>query len=189
MKLTIVGCSDAFSSGGRYQSCYLLDTPDGRVMIDCGATSPLGLERMGIKASSIDAFIFTHCHGDHFGGLPFLFLDRLFVDKTEKPWPIFGPSGIEKRSLDLIEQLYPSLTSMPRGFEIVWSELKPRAVTKWRGLTIEAFEMAHFSGSPSLGLRLGGYGRTVSFSGDSGWCDSVFQLGRGADLYVIECSS
>src|SRR5271166_2102548 len=97
MKLTIIGCSDAFNSGGRYHSCYLLDTSKGRLMIDCGANSPLGLKRLGIPFSSVDTVVISHCHGDHFGGLPFLLLDKMFIERDAKPLQILGPPGIESR--------------------------------------------------------------------------------------------
>ena len=85
MRLTVIGCSDAFGSGGRYHSCYLLDTAQGRLMLDCGANSPLALKRAGIALTSIDAIAISHCHGDHFGGVPFLFLERMFMERGPKP--------------------------------------------------------------------------------------------------------
>ena len=39
MKLTVVGCGDAFGSGGRLQTCYHLDTGGEQLLIDCGTTS------------------------------------------------------------------------------------------------------------------------------------------------------
>ena len=93
MLLTIAGCSDAFGSGGRFHSSYLLETSKGRLLLDCGANSPLALKRGGIALSSIDAVVISHCHGDHFGGLPFLFLDKMFVERGSKPLEISGASG------------------------------------------------------------------------------------------------
>jgi ribonuclease BN (tRNA processing enzyme) len=189
MKLTVIGCSDAFGSGGRYQSCYLLDTSNGRLMLDCGVTSPLALKRAGIKLSSIDAIVISHCHGDHFGGLPFLFLDRMFMERGTKPFEIYGPPGIERRTKDLLEALYPSIGSLPRSFDIVYRELEPGRTSAWRGVGIAAHEVEHFSGSPSLALALSDSEKRFSFSGDSGWCEGVIEAGRGADLYLIECTT
>ncbi len=188
MKLTILGCGDAFSSGGRYHSSYLLETSKGRLLLDCGANSPLALRRAGITISSIDAVIISHCHGDHFGGLPFLFLDKMFMERGSKPLEILGPPGIAARTEALLECLYPSIKDLPRKFEIVYAELPPGAVTPWRSLPIRAFEVDHFSGTPSLALSFPDEGRVFSFSGDSTWCSGVIEAGRGADLYLIECS-
>ena len=92
MKLTIIGSSDAFGSGGRFHSSYLLETSKGRLLLDCGANSPLALKRAGVTISSIDAVAISHCHGDHFGGLPFLFLDKMFMERGSKPLENLGAS-------------------------------------------------------------------------------------------------
>ncbi len=188
MKLTIIGSSDAFGSGGRFHSSYLLETSKGRLLLDCGANSPLALKRAGVTISSIGAVAVSHCHGDHFGGLPFLFLDKMFMERGSKPLEILGPPGVETRTEALLECLYPSLKEMPRKFELVYSELPPGTATLWRGLPIRAFEVDHFSGTPSLALSIADEGRVFSFSGDSTWCSGVIEAGRGADLYLIECT-
>ncbi len=189
MRLTIIGCSDAFGSGGRFQSCYLLDTPQGRLMFDCGANSPLALKRAGVAIASIDAIAISHCHGDHFGGLPFLFIERMFNERGPKPMEILGPPGVAQRTTELFEAMYPSLSSQRRDFEIRYRELEPGKTSEWRGLPISASEVVHYSGSPSLALSVADGHKRFAFSGDSGWCDGVIEAGRGADLYLIECSS
>jgi ribonuclease BN (tRNA processing enzyme) len=188
MKLTIAGCSDAFGSGSRFHSCYVLDTSKGRLLIDCGANSPLALKRAGIKLSSIDAIVISHCHGDHFGGLPFLLLDKMFAERGPKPVEILGPPGIQGRLEALFECLYPAIQTLPRDFSVTYQELVPGTNTAWRGLPISAYEVDHYSGTPSLGLSFADEDRIFGFSGDSGWCDGVIEAGRGADLYLVECT-
>jgi ribonuclease BN (tRNA processing enzyme) len=189
MKLTVIGCSDAFSAGGRYHSCYILDTSQGRLMIDCGANSPLALKRAGIDVATIDAIVISHCHGDHFGGLPFLFLDKMFLKRTASPLELLGPQGFQARTEALLDCLYPSIRTMPRPFEVTYRELVPGAELLWRGISISAFPVEHYSGTPSLAVRLSDKAETFAFSGDSGWCDGVIDAGRGSDLYLIECST
>ncbi len=189
MLLTIIGCSDAFGSGGRFHSCYLLDTPQGRLMLDCGANAPLALKRAGIQLDSIDAIAISHCHGDHFGGVPFLFLEKMFVERGSKPVEILGPSGIARRTTELWEALYPTLPSLPRDFEIQYRELEPGRVITWRGVQISAHEVVHYSGSPSLALSFSDGAKRFAFSGDSAWCEGVVEAGRGADLFLVECTT
>ena len=188
MKLTVIGCGDAFGSGGRYHSCYILETSKGLLLLDCGANSPLALKRAGITVANIDAVVISHCHGDHFGGLPFLFLDKLFMERGSKPLEILGPPGIGARTEALLECLYPTIKDLPRNFELVFSELPPGKTTPWHGLPIRAFEVIHPSGSPSLALSFEDEGGLFAFSGDASWCDGVTEAGRAADLYLIECT-
>ena len=54
MKLTVVGCGDAFGSGGRLQTSYHVRTADTQFLIDCGASTLIGLDRQGIAANDID---------------------------------------------------------------------------------------------------------------------------------------
>lgn len=189
MQLTVIGCSDAFSSGGRYHSCYLLDTSAGRLMIDCGANAPLALKRAGIPLSAVDAIAISHCHGDHFGGLPFLYLEKLFIERSSQPLEILGPPGIEMRMRVLLDAVYPGIRQLERGFDLVYRELIPDSVLTWRGLSIKPYEVDHFSKTPSLALAITDEGRLFSFSGDSTWCEGVLAAGRGAHLYLIECSA
>ena len=53
MKLTVVGCGDAFGSGGRLQTCYHVETTDTRFLIDCGATALIGLNRVGLDPNAV----------------------------------------------------------------------------------------------------------------------------------------
>lgn len=189
MQLTVVGCGDAFSAGGRYQSCYLLDHAGGRLMIDCGATSLLALKRAGIALGSIDAILISHLHGDHMGGLPYLFINAVFIDRRTKPLPIIGPRGTRERIETLIEAVYPDGLSNKRAFDMTFTELEAGVEAAIHGMNVLPVEMQHASGAPALGFRITNGGKTFAFSGDTGWCDGVVTVGRGADLYLIECST
>ncbi len=88
-----------------------------------------------------------------------------------------------------MEALYPTIASAPRAFEIRFRELEPGLPFDWRGIEIAAFEVEHFSNSPSLALSFADGGKRFSFSGDASWSHGVVEAGRGVDLYLIECST
>jgi len=68
MKLTFLGSGDAFGSGGRFNTCMLVETATTRFLIDCGASSLIAMKRTGITPNSIETILVSHLHGDHFGG-------------------------------------------------------------------------------------------------------------------------
>ena len=92
-----VGTGDSFGSGGRFQTCILVDGPHSRVAIDFGTSSLIALAQQGIEHSSIDAILLTHLHGDHCGGVPFLLIDAMLGAKRTRALTIAGPHDLEGR--------------------------------------------------------------------------------------------
>jgi ribonuclease BN (tRNA processing enzyme) len=187
MKLTVVGCGDAFGSGGRLQSAYLLDTDAGSVLIDCGATVTTGLARLGRDANTISTIVISHLHGDHFGGLVWIFVQALYSAKRTAPLTVFGPPGIEARFLAAAEVLFPGCTGVPRRFQLRFEEMPTGATVETGPLTTTTYLVEHPSGAPTHALRCVRKNRTFAFSADSRWCDAIVEAGAGADLFLIEC--
>jgi len=71
MKVTFVGCGDAFGSGGRLNTCFHVEGEATSFLIDCGASSLVSMKKLGIDRNAIDTILITHFHADHFGGIPF----------------------------------------------------------------------------------------------------------------------
>ena len=97
MRLTIVGSGDAFGSGGRFHTCFFVESAKGTLLVDCGATSLVALKAHGLDPNRIDGIVLSHLHGDHFGALPFLLLDAQFLAQRERPLLIAGPPGTRAR--------------------------------------------------------------------------------------------
>lgn len=187
MKLTVVGSGDAFGSGGRFMSAYLIDTDEGSVLLDCGATATVALARAGRDPNTIATIVISHLHGDHYAGLIWIYVQALYAVKRTVPLDVYGPPGIEQRFIATAELLFPGCTKVERKFKLSFHEIqagKPVAVGPLRAL---ALEVEHPSGAPSYGLRLSRGGCTVSFTGDTRWVDALVPLGQDADLYIMEC--
>src|SRR5690606_30405275 len=111
--LTVIGCGDAFSSGGNAQTCFHIASPEGSFLIDCGSGALAGLKRHHIELRDIDTIIISHFHGDHYGGLPYVLLDAA-IQKRQEPLIIVSPPGAEDRIRRLNDLLYPGTPILER---------------------------------------------------------------------------
>lgn len=188
VSVQFLGSGDAFGSGGRLQACILLTGGDSPLLLDCGTTSLVALKRATIDPGSIGHVAVSHLHGDHYGGLPFLILDGQF-NRRVMPLLVAGPVGIEERTLAAMEVFYPGSTQVQRRFEVRFTELEPGATFGLGHTSIDAFEADHSSGAPSLCLRLRYGGKTIAYSGDTAWTESLIQAANGSDLFICESYS
>jgi len=187
MRLTVVGCGDAFGSGGRLQTCYHVDA-DGRCfLIDCGATAIIGLNRLGLDPNAIETIFISHLHGDHFAGLVWWLLHAQHVARRTAPLTVTGPQGVEARFIAAAEALFPRSTVMARRFDLRFVEYRKETPLDVGPVRVTPFEVSHPSGAPPYALRFEVGGRTLAFSGDSEWVESLVPAGQGADLYIMEC--
>src|SRR5262245_24332142 len=118
MRLTIAGSGDAFGSGGRFNTCFFLETARATLVVDCGASAVPALKGQGIDPNRIEAVVLSHLHGDHFVGLPFPLLDTQFLSRREKPLIIAGPPGTRARLDAALEVFFPKSTGSKWRF--VW---------------------------------------------------------------------
>src|SRR5262245_63163130 len=118
MRLTIVGSGDAFGSGGRFNTCFWLETAKGTLLVDCGASSLVALKARGLDPNRVDGIVLSHLHGDHFGALPFLLLDAQFLTRRERPLLIAGPPGTRARLDPSLAVLF--LRSNTNNWRVYW---------------------------------------------------------------------
>lgn len=187
MRLTVVGSGDAFAAGGRFNTCFRLETGTSSFLIDCGASTLVALRRMGIDPATLDGVILSHLHGDHFGGLPFLFLEAQYVSRRTRPFIVAGPPGTQERLAVLIETLYPGATRPPLRFDWQVIEIEPGTRHALFGASVLTTEVEHPSGAPSTAIRVEADGRTFGYSGDTQWTDALLSVADGADLFMVEC--
>ena len=190
MHLHFLGTGDAFGSGGRFNTCFLVERGEASLLIDCGASSLIAMRRFGVDPNSIAAILISHLHGDHFGGLPFFILDAQIVSRRTRPLSILGPQGMAARAEALMEAAFPGSWKAARGFELqmVEIEIRERTPIAAADAAVTGFLMRHPSGAPSLALRCECDGRVIAYSGDTEWTDELVAAGRAADLLIAEAS-
>jgi ribonuclease BN (tRNA processing enzyme) len=186
MEVQFLGSGDAFGSGGRFQTCLHVRGAEGAFLVDCGASSMIALRKFGIDPNTIRTILISHLHGDHFGGLPFFILDAQLVSRRTVPLTIVGPSGVRDRLTTAMEVFFPGSTKAERNFPIDYRELEPRVAQEIEGIEVIPYEVKHACGGPALALRISCQGKTLCYSGDTEWVESLREAARGADLFIVE---
>ncbi len=188
MRLKILGCGDAFGSGGRLNTCFLADRGETSFLIDCGASAMISIRRFDVDPNRIGTIVLSHLHGDHFGGLPFFILDAQLVSRRTRPLIVAGPQGLAPRLEALMESLFPGSSKVERKFPIQLIELVPEAHTPIdpAGISVTAYRAVHPSGTPSLALRIACDGKTITYTGDTEWTDALIAAGSHADILIAE---
>jgi len=187
MRVTVLGAGDAFCNGGRRQSSYLIETGDTNFFLDCGTTTLLALKVLRIPAEMIDFVAISHLHGDHFGGLPFLFLEYLYERPRSRPLVVAGPPGTKDRVWALHKAMYRELSKRPMCFSLEFCEFTPGQAQTVSGVEILPFRVPHQEKDISLGYRVSIEQKSVLYSGDCGWNESLVQYSHGVDLFICEC--
>jgi ribonuclease BN (tRNA processing enzyme) len=186
MQLRFVGCGDAFGSGGRFNTCFHVTGERANFLIDCGASSLVALKRYDIAREVIDVILITHFHGDHFAGLPFLLLDAQFTRRA-RPLVIAGPEGIEQRLTQAMEALFEHSSKTKQKFDLSIVTLKPEETKDFETLKVTPFPVVHGeSGGPFLAYRIETEGRTITYSADTEWTETLVPAARDADLFICE---
>ena len=187
LRLTVLGCGDAFGTGGRLQSSYHVETPQCRFLLDCGATALIGINRLELDPNAIDCILISHLHGDHFSGLVWWLMHAHYVSNRTEPLTIAGPSGIRDRVHVAAEALFPGSSALDLRYPLIYREFvngEPLAID---GLQVTPFEASHSSGAPAHALRVETGGHCLSFSGDTEWVDDLVPCAKGADLFIVDC--
>ncbi|MEP5613442.1 MAG: MBL fold metallo-hydrolase [Cyclobacteriaceae bacterium] len=187
MKLTVLGCGDAFGNGGRYNTSFLLTEKKEHVLIDCGASSLIRLKQESIELEAISMIVISHFHGDHFGGLPFFLISSLFENRREAPLSIVGPPGVESRIYALQEAMYAGTGDLLGELDIQYHEYG----NDWLDITdkrVMGKPVEHSELSIPHGIRLEWRGKTFAFSGDTSWTDNLIPLSRNSDLFICDCN-
>ncbi len=187
VKVNFVGSGDAFGSGGRFNTCILVDGPGIRFTIDFGASSLIGLNAQEIAHNSIDAILLTHIHADHSAGIPFMLMDAMLGAKRDRPLTIAGPKNLKARLDETAEVLFPGMNAMEPKFPVNYVELPVGETTDVLGLQVSPFAAKHTWQTDPTVLRVGVGDKVVTYTGDGDWTPEMAKATKGADLFIAEC--
>ena len=168
----------SFLGGARQvgRSCYLLQTPESRVLLDCGMDVASEdeaypyLEAPEFNIKELDAVILSHSHMDHSGLVPYLFkfgyrgpvyctaptrdimsllqLDLIKIQKNEAKEPIYSTDDIKEMVKHTITLEYEEVTDITPDVRIT------------------LYNAGHILGSALIHIHIGNGLHNFVFTGD-----------------------
>ncbi len=186
-ELVVVGCGTVVPEGDRGASCFYLDAPGSRILMDCGPGAVQTLARLEIPWDTLTDLLITHFHSDHVGALPGLFFALTHgraAPRTE-PLDVWGPAG----TTALFDRLALALGEfmLDPGFDVRIHEVEPGgSFATTGGVRVLSHKTPHTG--ESIAYRLEGDFGAVGYSGDTGPSETLGPFMRGVDAFVCECS-
>jgi ribonuclease BN (tRNA processing enzyme) len=180
MRLTIVGCAGSYPGPDSPASCYLLEHDDHRLVLDLG-NGAFGALQQFAPVRAVDGVVLSHLHADHCLDLTSYYVYRKYHPEGHAPIiPVLGPAGAADRMARAYD--LPPEEGMKGEFDfrdhLPVTEIGPFRITTARvNHPVEAYA-----------VRVEVDGRSMVFSGDTGVCDELVELSRGADLALYEAS-
>jgi len=180
VRVTALGTGDALCGGGRGSTAWLVDDCRGTYCVDFGPNALLALRKLRRRPEEIDAVFFTHLHGDHFAGWPFLLLASA---QRTRPLLAAGPAGTRERLFALWSICYADTAERALPFEVRVTEVEPGEVIEVQGRKLTAFRARHMGPRhTALSLRVD----ALAFTGDTGLIPEG--LCEGARALCCECT-
>jgi ribonuclease BN (tRNA processing enzyme) len=187
--LTVLGCSGSVPGPTTPASGYLVEADGVRVAMDLG-NGTLATLQTRCDPFDLDALLFSHLHADHCADFSALTVLRRYHpdpphDPTARPLPVHGPSDAPARfaaayAANAAEAAGTDLSDVYR-FHPLGTE--PVGIS---GFTVTAGRVEH--PCEAYGFRVERDGRSFCYTGDSGPCEALVTLARGAHTLLAEAS-
>jgi ribonuclease BN (tRNA processing enzyme) len=179
MRLTIIGCAGSFPGPESPASSYLLEAEGFRLLLDLG-NGALGVLQRHAELASIDAVCLSHLHADHCLDMCSYWVFRRYARGGPlPPIPVYAPA----RAAERLSQAADPGSDLTKAFTFRTLTRGSRQIGPFR-VTTE--RMNH--PVETYGVRIEHGGRVLAYSADTGPCDALGTLARGADLLLCEAS-
>lgn len=187
--VTILGSGTIVPSLRRNPCSFLLESAGRKLLFDLGPGTMRRLLEAGTTIGEIDLILLSHVHPDHSGELAsFLFAAKYpETYRRRTPFALAGARGL-RQFFERLKGVYGDWLVLPEHLFSL-RELDDRAPDAFGSgdLHIRSWPVAHIASSIGYRVEAPG-GICIAYSGDTGFCESLVKLARGADLFLCECS-
>jgi ribonuclease BN (tRNA processing enzyme) len=182
VRIILLGTGTTLPQENRNASGLLVQINGEFLLFDIGNGILRQLARAIVDFKQVNNIFISHLHADHINDLPLLLKANLMVKKKEKV-TIFGPSTIRKVIGAWFFEVYPYLQRVLDQIEI--REIKAGCIEA-SGWKLEVFPVQH--GIEAYGFKLLANGKTMVYSGDTGFSEELIHASKNADILIHECS-
>lgn len=189
MELIILGSGTGIPLNNRASPSLALIIEGEPILFDMGPGTLRQLTRAGLNHELIGRIFFTHFHPDHTADIiHLLFATRNpSILKRRKPFVITGPFGL-KEFIRRLNIAYPGWICLPPELMEI-QELDPRGMDRrdFPNFKIVSGPTNHTDNSLAYRIETQ-TGKSLVYSGDTGFCGDVAELATGSDLLILESS-
>ncbi|MFN7973790.1 MAG: MBL fold metallo-hydrolase [Acidobacteriota bacterium] len=189
LDVTILGSGVTAPNQRRAEPGHHVAIDGASILFDGGSGTLHRMVSAGIDPFELTHVFYTHLHTDHVSDMaPLLFSLRNTPGRHRaRDLVLTGPVDFR--------DYHDTLRRLSGGgrwwdtpeYDVVVRETRDRAFLEG-AFSIRSLPMNHMEGR-GVGYRLeDASGRVFAFSGDTGPCDEIAELGRKADLLLLECS-
>lgn len=210
LSLHILGAGTPKPSSKRFGTCYILKTKEDYLMFDCGPAATYKMAIMGLNPTEINILFFSHHHFDHNSDYPCFLLSRWDQASGKgKELKVYGPPPTKQLTDRLIGKdgaFFPDWQAriehkgsqeifqkrggvLPRRPPTVHvKEIDTGRCIEGEDWQITTIRVRHIDPwMPTLAYRFENEDKSIVFTSDCGFCQSIIDFSKGADYLLIHC--
>jgi len=182
VQLIVLGCNAAYPGPGGACSGYLVQDGKTNLLVDCG-TGVLSNLQKAVALQKVNNIVISHFHADHFFDLiPYRYALTRMMYRDVHP-VLYLPPGGRKVLLKAVSSFDESMDFFSEYFHV--EEYNPKEGIKVGALDVEFAPVKHYISAYAIAIS--GKKKLV-YSADSGLCDELADIARGADLFLCEAA-
>ena len=187
-KITILGSGTCVPSIKRSSCSVLMEAGSIKLLFDSGPGTMRRLVEAGVDIFDVDTIFYSHFHPDHTGELvSFIFSSKYSGGTRKGPLTIIGGEGLAAFYKGL-QKVYGRWIEFDDGMlNLIELSCSKKDSMSFNNCLIESIPVNH--NDESLAYKITGPGgKSVVYSGDTGFSENLVLLSKDTDILICESS-